>query len=153
MPGATASATGCRPAPVGPCSAAVVRRAAPASRRSAGVLAPVRRRDDFDALSRSRARGRSGPLRVVRAPLPVDDDPAARRVAYALPRAVGSAVVRNRIRRRLRPMMSELAAADHLGPGLYLVGVRPGADALASADLRRHLLAALAALPTPSGRS
>ena len=109
------------------------------------MLAPVRRRDDFDALSGSRARGRSGPLRVARAPLPDGDDPALVRVAYAVPRAVGTAVVRNRVRRRLRAMTAELAREGALPAGLYLVGARPGAEALATAELRRHLADAAAA--------
>lgn len=43
------------------------------------------------------------------------------RVAFAIGRAVGSSVVRNRLRRQLRVI---LAAAD-LPPGSLLVGVRP----------------------------
>jgi ribonuclease P protein component len=116
------------------------------------VLAPVRRRDDFDALSRSRARGRSGPLRVTGAPLPDDDDPAAVRVAFAVPRAVGGAVVRNRIRRRLRAMSAELAASGDLAPGLYLVGARPGAEGLPGAELRDHLRAASGSVVARLGR-
>jgi RNase P protein component len=50
-------------------------------------------------------------------------------VAYALGRRVGGAVVRNRIRRRLRAAVSELAATD--GPG----ALRPGAAYLWSADV------------------
>jgi ribonuclease P protein component len=68
------------------------------------------------------------------------------RVAYAIPRAVGGAVVRNRIRRRLRAMIAQLGPADGLAPGLYLVGARPGAEGCTSPDLRRHLTSALAAV-------
>ncbi|HEX4903303.1 MAG TPA: ribonuclease P protein component [Acidimicrobiales bacterium] len=107
--------------------------------------APVRRRDDFAALSRSRARGRSGPLRVTRARPSPDRRVEQPHVAYAVPRAVGTAVVRNRIRRRLRAMIADLGPDEGLTPGLYLVGVGAGAIELSPADLRRHLLAALAA--------
>ncbi len=65
------------------------------------------------------------------------------RAAYAVSKKVGGAVVRNRVRRRLRPLMSELASQDRLPPGAYLVGVRPDVVALSSADLRRHLAAAV----------
>ena len=73
-------------------------------------------------------------------------------VAYAVPRAVGTAVVRNRIRRRLRAMIADLGPDEGLTPGLYLVGVGPGAAELSPADLRRHLLAALAGAGDRSGR-
>jgi len=75
---------------------------------------------------------------------PRDDDPAPVRVAYAIPRALGGAVVRNRLRRRLRAMIAELAGGAALHPGRYLVGARDGSATLASTDLRRHLEAALA---------
>jgi len=117
------------------------------------VLPPVRRRDDFDALSRSRARARSGPLRLAWSPPPDDDDPGTVRVAYAVPRALGTAVVRNRVRRRLRAMTAELAAAGDLAPGLHLVGAAPGAEALPAAELRRHLRTAARALAARTGRS
>jgi len=42
-------------------------------------------------------------------------------VAFAIGRAVGSAVVRNRLRRRLRMLIS----AEQLPPGRYLIGARP----------------------------
>ena len=107
------------------------------------MVAPVRRRDDFESLSRSRARGRSGPLWVARIPWR-EDDAEPVRVAYAVPRSVGGAVVRNRIRRRLRPMMAQRAAAG-LPRGVYLVGAREGAADLSAAELRRHLDVAIAA--------
>jgi len=109
------------------------------------VVAPVRSREEFDALSRARARGRSGPIWVVRAPLPDDDGPVQARVAYAVSKKVGNAVVRNRIRRRLRAVMADLDPVDGLTPALYLVGVRPDAVALAPADLRSRLVAAIRA--------
>lgn len=104
------------------------------------MVAPVRSREDFTALSRSRARGRSGPIWVVHSP---DGDPAVARVAYAVSKKVGGAVVRNRVRRRLRPLMTDLDVRRRLPAGSYLVGVRPDVVALAAPDLRRHLLAAV----------
>jgi ribonuclease P protein component len=61
-------------------------------------------------------------------------------VAYALGRGLGGAVVRNRVRRRLRALVAEEAVRRPLPSGYYLVGATPGAasatfDALRS-DLR-----------------
>jgi ribonuclease P protein component len=44
-------------------------------------------------------------------------------VAFAIGRAVGPAVVRNRLRRQLRAILRDRA----LVPGYYLLGVTPGA--------------------------
>lgn len=106
------------------------------------MVAPVCSRDDFAALSRSRTRGRSGPIWVVHAPAGHDDEAVAR-VAYAVSKKVGGAVVRNRIRRRLRPLMDQLDRDPGLAPGGYLVGVRPDVVGLVGADLQRHLAAAV----------
>ena len=112
------------------------------------MVAPVRTREEFAALSRSRARGRSGPIWVVRAPLPHVEPDRDRgvRVAYAVSRKVGGAVVRNRVRRRLRAVMAGLTPADGLTPALYLVGVRPEVVDLPADALRTHLAQALATL-------
>lgn len=114
------------------------------------MVAPVRTRDEFAALSRSNVRGRSGPIWVVRATHrahheggpPTAEEP---HVAYAVSKKVGNAVVRNRIRRRLRALMAQLGPDDGLAPGLYLVGVRPDAVVLSHAELRHRLVEALRA--------
>ena len=105
------------------------------------MVAPVRTREDFAALSRSRARGRSGPIWVVHAPADVDEP--VTRVAFAVSKKVGGAVVRNRVRRRLRPLMDQLDRDGRLAPGGYLVGVRPDVVDLPAADLRSHLTVAV----------
>lgn len=107
------------------------------------MVAPVRSREDFAALSRSRARGSSGPIWVVHAPAADDPEHPGARVAYAVSKKVGSAVVRNRLRRRLRPVMDDLDAAGALAPGGYLIGVRPDVVGLTAAELRRHLTGAV----------
>ena len=66
-----------------------------------------------------------------------DDLPCA---AFAIARAVGPAVVRNRLRRRLRAAFVELAPA----PGTYLVAVDPGAAERSYVELRNDLAAVLA---------
>jgi ribonuclease P protein component len=62
-------------------------------------------------------------------------------VAYTIGRRVGSAVVRNRVRRRLRMLVRE--AAPVLGSGAYLIGVGPAAALLPYEDLRTTLMKAL----------
>lgn len=75
---------------------------------------------------------------VVRAPHP--DGEAGAAVAYAIGRSVGGAVVRNRIRRRLRELMvTRVADRD----GLFLVGVTPQAADLDFSGLATELDAAL----------
>ena len=65
------------------------------------------------------------------------------RVAYAIGKRVGGAVERNRLRRRLRPIVSDLAAAGSLAFGDYLIGARAEACSLSSADLRSAASAVL----------
>lgn len=65
-------------------------------------------------------------------------------MAYAVSKKVGGAVVRNRIRRRLRPLMDQLDRDPGLAPGGYLVGVRPDVVDMTTADLCRHLVVAVA---------
>lgn len=67
------------------------------------------------------------------------------RVAYAVGRPVGGAVVRNRVRRRLRAATRAHAAV--LVPGhAYLVHAAPGAAGRSYADLHAALERALCAL-------
>jgi ribonuclease P protein component len=79
----------------------------------------IRDRATFEALARAR-RHRRGPISVRFVP----GDPAEPpRVAFALGRNVGSAVRRNRARRRLRAAIA--AHAGELEPGSYLFGGGP----------------------------
>jgi ribonuclease P protein component len=55
-------------------------------------------------------------------------------VAYSVGRRLGGAVVRNRVRRRLRQIVAE--RAPHLVSGAYLIGVAPAAASLSFGDLR-----------------
>ena len=71
-------------------------------------------------------------------------------IGYAIGKKVGNAVVRNRIRRRLRPMV--VAEASKLAPGIYLIGVKNDRAARISHDelhddLRSTLAAASNARP------
>jgi ribonuclease P protein component len=61
----------------------------------------------------------------------VDDGEPTARVAYAIPRRVGTAVERNRIRRRLRAVFADQA----LAPGAHLVTADQPVLALTHAQL------------------
>jgi ribonuclease P protein component len=100
-------------------------------------LLVVRGRDSFAALSRHGRRVREGPLTVVHLAGPDEV-----RVAFAVGRRVGSAVVRNRLRRRLRALWRELTPPA----GDYLIVTSPGAAALGFDELRAGLHTALARL-------
>jgi ribonuclease P protein component len=98
-------------------------------------------RATFDALRRDGRRARRGPMTVTYLPGGTDA-----RVAYAIGRSVGSAVVRNRLRRRLRAAARELDAPGGLAPGAYLVALRPEAARCSYQDLRRDLRDACASV-------
>jgi ribonuclease P protein component len=65
-------------------------------------------------------------------------------VAYAITRKVGSAVVRNRVRRRLRALNRELAS--RMRPGAYLMTARAEAASMPYDQLRQSVISALDAL-------
>jgi ribonuclease P protein component len=68
------------------------------------------------------------------------------RVAFAIGRKVGGAVVRNRLRRQLR---AALAARD-LAPGDYLLGLTPAAAGTTWNELNVLVDGVLADLPAPA---
>jgi ribonuclease P protein component len=66
------------------------------------------------------------------------DDPSAQppRLAFAISRAVGPAVTRNRLRRRLRAALHDVTRSEgDLPAGWYLLGVAPGGAAASFAAL------------------
>ncbi|MDQ4070774.1 MAG: ribonuclease P protein component [Actinomycetota bacterium] len=69
------------------------------------------------------------------------------KVAYAIGRRAGGAVVRNRVRRRLRAITREVRA--QLRPGAYLFRASAPASSLSYRDLRATVCQALAALHQP----
>ena len=92
-----------------------------------GVIWRIDRRDTFLAL-RSARRVRSGPLAASWVP----GDPAEPpRVALAVGRRIGNAVVRNRVRRQLRA----IARGRDLEPGAWLFAAAPGVATLTFDEL------------------
>jgi len=60
-------------------------------------------------------------------------------VAYALGRALGPAVVRNRVRRQLRAMLQQVSREAGLPAGMYLFGAQPAAAGRSSVELQFDL--------------
>ena len=71
---------------------------------------------------------------------PARGSPTDVRVAFAIGREVGTAVVRNRTRRRLRSVMAEMAlSGGDLPAGDYLIRVDPAGASADSSELRETL--------------
>ncbi|MGI9119930.1 MAG: ribonuclease P protein component [Acidimicrobiales bacterium] len=99
----------------------------------------IRDRATFAELRRSGRRGRSGPLSLTWLGEAVGDRPP--QVAYAIGRPVGPAVVRNRLRRRLRAAVADLA--QDMAPGTYLIAASPRAAQASFTELCTSLVAVL----------
>jgi len=104
------------------------------------AIGRVRDQRTFRELRHSGTRGRSGPVAVTALVGPKCNSGASgARVAFAVGRRIGPAVVRNRVRRRLRAIATDL----DLAPGAYLVTVHPDVVGLGHDDLQHHLAAAV----------
>ena len=108
----------------------------------------MRRSSDFDAaVRRGRRAGRQ--TLVVHLTRTELDEPA--RVGFVVSRAVGSAVVRNRVKRRLRHLARE--RLDRLPAGtLAVVRANPGAATRSQAELAHDLDGALSTVLRPGAR-
>jgi ribonuclease P protein component len=100
---------------------------------------PVHGRSAFVELRRSKRRVWSGPVRVQFLPAPNAEQ--ARRVAFAVPRKVGTAVERNRCRRRLRAVVAETTAS--IPAGTYLVAIDQGVRDFPFQELRARVVEAM----------
>jgi ribonuclease P protein component len=125
----------------------------PAGSASQGPSASVRLiwrlrdRATFVALRRSGRRVTQGPITVLWLPA---NPTEPTRIAYAVGRGVGPAVVRNRVRRRLRAIVRESRAL--LLPGAYLIRAAPSAADQSFGELSAHVSTALRALPPEPSR-
>jgi ribonuclease P protein component len=100
----------------------------------------VRSRAQFAALRSAGRRSRRRAIQVTHLAAPDAGGPPA--VAYAIGRPVGTAVVRNRLRRRLRAIVDRL----DLPSGTYLISATPVAVDLRSDELAEQLVACVADL-------
>ena len=87
---------------------------------------------------------RAGALRITH----VADASPVPRLAFAVPRSLGTAVARNRVRRQIRAVLADIAQREPelLGPGDYLVSV--GRVGLHTNEVRTWLTSALTELQT-----
>ncbi len=68
-------------------------------------------------------------------------------MAFAVPRAVGPAVTRNLLRRRMRAIIRQVE--PELAGGMLLIGARPSIVELTFDQLRQELTSILHSLPVP----
>jgi ribonuclease P protein component len=97
------------------------------------VILPIRARHDFQLLSRDGRRIRRSNLWCRWCPLPQRN---STHVAFAIDRAFGSAVARNRLRRRWREILRQIDRTTPLPPGLLLIGPTPATGELTFDALR-----------------
>ena len=107
------------------------------------MIGRIHERREFERLSRDGRRARTETLWCRYLDEPQAEPP---RIAFAIGRTVGPAVVRNRLRRRLRALATEHARSDAprlLPHGSLLIGVRPKAAERSFEELDVELTALL----------
>jgi ribonuclease P protein component len=121
----------------------VTATAAPASNPAAPrpQLWRLSDRSSFQELRRHGRRARRGPVTVTW----LADGPTQPRAGFVVGKAAGGAVVRNRIKRRLRAGLRELQAGDRLPLGTYLVAAGPEAASMPWSALVSELTEAVTA--------
>ena len=112
------------------------------------MIGRFRGRASFERLAQGGSRARAG---VLWCTFVLDPHVTPPQVAYAIGRAVGPAVTRNVLRRRLRSLLQQ--KYPHLPAGLYLIGATPGAAKRSYIelmfDLERMMLPIVASNPVP----
>lgn len=108
----------------------------------------IRDRATFEALRRSDARARRGPVTVTFAVTAAGPEPVPR-VAYAVGKRVGNAVTRNQVRRRLRAAARDVG---ELRPGAYLVAAGPAAAGQSYEELKSEVARAMTSASEAVGR-
>jgi ribonuclease P protein component len=111
-----------------------------------GLIWRIRDRRSFVELRRRGRRAHHGVVTVTFAAAPVDAPVEPPRVGFAVSRKVGTAVVRNRIRRQIQAHLRGVSGS--MGSGVYLFALKPGAAALERSDLLRDVDACLERLAT-----
>jgi ribonuclease P protein component len=109
------------------------------------LISQIRGRDAFVRLQREGTRIRRSALWCTWCP---DPTATTTSVAFALSRALGSAVTRNRLRRRLRAILSTI----ELPPGMMLIGATPAATGLTFDQLRLNTIDLMSQLPLDCSR-
>jgi ribonuclease P protein component len=104
-------------------------------------LKSLRSSAEFGVLRERGRREQVGPITIT-----FCSEGASFSLAYAIPKRVGGAVVRNRLRRRLRAIF---ASADDLAPGMYLIGVAPEAATMTFQELRTMVSSAITKVTRP----
>ncbi len=102
------------------------------------LIGRVREHHAFVRLGREGTRIRRSALWCSWCP---DPDSTATSVAFAIGRAYGPAVARNRLRRRLRSILRELDRTELLPPILLLIGSRPQQIELTFDQVRHEMVA------------
>ncbi|HEX3333550.1 MAG TPA: ribonuclease P protein component [Acidimicrobiales bacterium] len=108
---------------------------------TARTVGRITNRTAFTELQRSRSRGSSGPVRALFAPADESTPGLFPQVGYAIGRPCGSAVIRNRLRRRAREVVR--VEAPTLPKGSFLVRLEQGAADLSPAEFRADVATAL----------
>ena len=104
------------------------------------MITKIHEREAFLRLRRDGSRFQTGPLWCSYL---LDPDLTPPQVAFAIGRSLGSAVHRNRLRRRLRAILSECAVP----PGLMLIGASPTVVELSFDELTQTVHQLLTQLP------
>ena len=101
------------------------------------MIGRIRDRHAFVRLGREGTRIRRSALWCSWCP---DPDSTATSVAFAISRAHGPAVTRNRLRRRLRSILRELDQAERMPPILLLIGPRANLIELTFDQIREEVV-------------